>query len=120
MPAKTQKKHASKPNTAAEAPRAERRLVTGVVISDKMDKTIRVEVERIVKHPLFEKRFRRSYVCFAHDEAREAKCGDRVELMESRPLSKLKNWRLLRIVAKGPGAPAAVKEAGGKAAAPAK
>jgi small subunit ribosomal protein S17 len=114
VPAKTQNKKQA-PAPAAQAPRAERRTVTGVVTSDKMDKTIRVEVERIVKHPAFEKRLRRSYVCYAHDEKGEAKSGDRVELMESRPLSKLKHWRLVRVVAKAAAAPA--PEAGGAPAA---
>ena len=80
--------------------RTERRTVTGVVTGDKMDKTIKVRVDRLVKHPVFEKTLKRSYVCYAHDEKREAKNGDRVELMETRPLSRLKHWRLLRIVTK--------------------
>ena len=80
--------------------RNERRKVTGVVTGDKMDKTIKVRVERLVKHPVFEKTLRRSYVCYAHDEKREAKNGDLVELMETRPMSRLKHGRLLRIVTK--------------------
>jgi small subunit ribosomal protein S17 len=112
VPAKTQK-----PKTE-QAPRTERRTVTGVVVGNKMAKTIRVEVERIVQHPMFEKRFRRSNVCYAHDEQSQAKVGDRVELMESRPLSKLKHWRLLRIVSKAPGSAPAAET--GPTAAPAK
>ena len=80
--------------------RSERRTVTGVVTGDKMDKTIKVRVDRLVKHPVFEKTLKRSYVCYAHDEKREAKTGDLVELMETRPLSSLKHWRLLRVVTK--------------------
>ena len=80
--------------------RSERRTVTGVVTGDKMDKTIKVRVDRLVKHPVFEKTLKRSYVCYAHDEKREAKNGDLVELMETRPLSRLKHWRLLRVVTK--------------------
>jgi len=80
--------------------RNERRFVTGVVTGDKMVKTIKVRVERLVKHPTFEKTLRKSYVCYAHDEKREAKLGDKVELAETRPLSSLKTWRLVRIVEK--------------------
>lgn len=80
--------------------RSRRRTVTGVVTGDKMDKTIKVRIERLVKHPMFEKTLKRSYVCYAHDEKREARLGDLVELMETRPLSKLKTWRLLRVVTK--------------------
>ena len=78
--------------------RSERRTVTGVVTADKMDKTVKVRVERLVQHPQFSKTLRKHYDCYAHDEKREAKMGDRVELMESRPLSKLKHWRLVRVV----------------------
>ena len=85
--------------------RKPRRTVVGVVTSDKMDKTITVRVERLVKHPVFEKTMRLSDTCYAHDEKREAKCGDRVELMESRPLSKKKNWRLVKVVQKAATAP---------------
>jgi len=78
--------------------RNERRTVTGVVTADKMEKTVRVRIERLVSHPQFSKVLRKHYVCYAHDEKSEAKMGDRVELMESRPLSKLKHWRLVRVV----------------------
>lgn len=80
--------------------RKPRRTVVGVVTSDKMQKTIVVRVERLVKHPVFEKTMRVSATCYAHDEKREAKCGDRVEIMESRPLSKTKTWRLVKVVQK--------------------
>ena len=80
--------------------RSERRTVTGVVTADKMDKTVKVRVERLVAHPQFSKTLRKHYVCYAHDEKREARMGDKVELMESRPLSKLKHWRLVRVVEK--------------------
>jgi small subunit ribosomal protein S17 len=92
VPPKTQKKET--------VVRSRRRTVTGVVTGDKMDKTIKVQVERLVKHPAFEKTLRRSYVCYAHDEKREARTGDTVEIMETRPLSRLKAWRLLRVVVK--------------------
>ena len=80
--------------------RNERRTVTGVVTADKMDKTVKVRVERLVQHPQFSKTLRKHYECYAHDEKREAKLGDKVELMESRPISKLKHWRLVRVVEK--------------------
>jgi small subunit ribosomal protein S17 len=80
--------------------RNERRTVTGVVTADKMPKTVKVRVERLVQHPQFSKTLRKHYDCYAHDEKSEAKMGDRVELMESRPISKLKHWRLVRVVEK--------------------
>jgi small subunit ribosomal protein S17 len=86
--------------------RGRRRTVVGVVTSDKMAKTIVVDIERLVRHPQFEKYLRRSTRCYAHDEKREAKVGDRVEIMETRPMSRLKRWRLVRVVEKAP-----VKEA---------
>lgn len=93
------------PKTTAKAPkqsvdRNERRTVTGVVTADRMEKTVKVRVERLVAHPQFSKVLRKHYVCYAHDEKREARLGDRVELMESRPISKLKHWRLVRVVEK--------------------
>ncbi len=93
-----------KPEKKETVDRSRRRVVEGVVASDKMDKTIKVRVERFVQHPAFGKTLRKHYVCYAHDEKREAKRGDRVELMESRPLSKLKHWRLLKILARASGA----------------
>lgn len=75
-----------------------RRVITGVVTSDKMDKTIKVTVDRQVKHPVYEKRMRRRTVVTAHDENNEAKEGDLVEVMETRKLSKSKTWRLVKVV----------------------
>jgi len=89
-----------KPEAKQIVDRNERRTVTGVVTADKMDKTVKVRIERLVSHPQFSKVLRKHYVCYAHDEKREAKMGDKVELMESRPLSKLKHWRLVRVVEK--------------------
>lgn len=80
--------------------RNRRRAVVGVVTADKMAKTITVRVERLVPHPEFGKVMRKHYFCYAHDEKREARLGDKVELAESRPLSKLKHWRLVRVVEK--------------------
>ena len=92
--------------------RPRRRTVEGVVTGDKMDKTIKVQIDRFVKHPMFEKTLKRSYVCFAHDEKREAHAGDKVEIMETRPLSKLKTWRLLRVIQKAASGVSDAREAG--------
>ena len=78
--------------------RTRRRIVTGVVTSDKMDKTIKVTVQRDFKHPKYEKRIRRQTVYAAHDEANEAKAGDTVEIAETRKLSRTKAWRLVKIL----------------------
>jgi small subunit ribosomal protein S17 len=71
---------------------------TGVVTSDKADKTIRVVVDYSTKHPLYGKYIRRRTVLHVHDEKNEAKVGDRVEVVSCRPRSKMKRWRLVRIV----------------------
>ena len=73
----------------------------GIVTRDKMSKTRRVEVERLVPHARYGKFMKRRTVCHAHDEANETHLGDIVEIMESRPLSKLKRWRIVRIVRPG-------------------
>lgn len=72
----------------------------GVVVSDKMDKTVTVRVERTVKHPKFGKYIKKSKKFYAHDENNECRVGDVVEIEESRPLSKLKRWVVLRILKK--------------------
>jgi small subunit ribosomal protein S17 len=77
-----------------------RRILIGVVTSDKAAKTRRVEIERLVRHPRYSKVIRKKTVCHVHDEANESKMGDKVEIEESRPLSKLKRWRLIRVVEK--------------------
>ena len=76
-----------------------RKTRTGKVVSDKMDKTIVVAVEDHVKHPLYKKIVKRTYKLKAHDENNECKIGDTVKVMETRPLSKDKRWRLVVIVA---------------------
>src|ERR1700676_2205960 len=88
----------------AEATRCRRRVVVGVVTSDKMHKTRRVEIPRLVKHPRYGKYIRRRTVCHVHDEQNQSHQGDMVEIMETRPLSRTKHWRLVRIVTKAPGA----------------
>jgi len=80
-----------------------RRTLVGRVVSDKMDKTVTVLVERKVKHPLIGKVIRRSNKFHAHDEANECKEGDLVVIEESRPLSKTKTWKVSKIVAKSTG-----------------
>ena len=77
-----------------------RKTRVGVVTSDKMDKTIVVSVRDNVKHPLYKKIIKRTVKFKAHDENHECGIGDRVEIMEPRPLSKDKRWRLVRIIEK--------------------
>ncbi|AMV34477.1 30S ribosomal protein S17 [Pirellula sp. SH-Sr6A] len=77
-----------------------RRILIGVVTSDKTAKTRRVEIERLVRHPRYSKIIRKKTVCHAHDENNESRVGDKVEIEESRPLSKLKRWNLIRVVEK--------------------
>ena len=75
-----------------------RKTRTGKVVSNKMDKTIVVAVEDHVKHPLYNKIVKRTYKLKAHDEENKCNIGDRVKVMETRPLSKDKRWRLVEIV----------------------
>ena len=77
-----------------------RKVKVGVVTSNKMDKSISVKVERKVKHPLYGKFVKKSTKFHAHDEKNECSIGDTVKIMESRPLSKTKRWRLVEIVEK--------------------
>ena len=77
-----------------------RKTRTGKVVSDKMDKTIVVAVENHVKHPLYKKIVKKTYKLKAHDENNECRIGDTVKVMETRPLSKDKKWRLVEIMEK--------------------
>jgi small subunit ribosomal protein S17 len=86
------------------ADRGQRRTAVGVVTSDKMNKTRRVEIPRLVKHPRYGKYIKRRTICYVHDEKNESHKGDMVEIMESRPISKNKHWRLMRVVTKAPSA----------------
>ncbi len=109
-----------------------RRIVQGIVTRDKMAKTRRIEVERLVRHAKYGKFVKRRTVCYAHDEKNESHLGDTVEIIESRPLSKLKRWELVKVVKKAPsrtlshlegavaGADAASALSGGEAAPSAK
>jgi small subunit ribosomal protein S17 len=78
--------------------RARRKVRVGVVVSDKMDKTVLVRIDRKVRHPLYKKTVARSNKLAAHDEGNEAHVGDTVRIMETRPLSKTKRWRVVEIV----------------------
>lgn len=80
--------------------RNNRKTRTGKVISNKMAKSIVVVIERKVAHPLYKKYFKRTTKFYAHDEKNEAGIGDMVKIMETRPLSKLKRWRLVEVVTK--------------------
>ena len=80
--------------------RAFRKTRIGQFVSDKMDKTIVVAIEDSVRHPLYKKTMKRTYKLKAHDENNECGIGDTVEVMETRPLSKDKRWRLVRIIEK--------------------
>ncbi|MDP9147227.1 MAG: 30S ribosomal protein S17 [Acidobacteriota bacterium] len=84
--------------TAPAAERGERTILTGKVTSAKMAKTIVVEVQRLVQHPKYRRVVRISKKFYAHDETRQAKTGDTVRIVASRPLSKLKRWRLKEVL----------------------
>jgi len=83
---------------AAEKSRGERKVRTGVVVSEKMDKTVLVRIQQVVRHRSYGKTVRRSSKLAAHDEANDAHVGDTVRLMETRPLSKTKRWRVVEVV----------------------
>jgi len=81
-----------------EERRNRRKVRIGVVVSDKMDKTVVVRVTREFRHPLYGKRVKKSKKYMAHDESSECRIGDVVKIMETRPLSKMKRWRVVEIV----------------------
>ena len=83
-----------------EIKRNERKVRVGKVVSNKMDKTIVVAIEELVQHKLYKKSVKRTVKFKAHDENNEAQVGDKVSIMETRPLSKEKRWRLVQIVEK--------------------
>ncbi len=78
-----------------------RKTRTGKVIGDKMDKTVIVAVDSPRKHPLYKKMIRRTMKYYVHDEKKQCKIGDTVKIEETRPLSKLKRWRIVEIIVKG-------------------
>ena len=90
--------------------RNKRKVRVGWVVSDKMDKTIVVEVQRLVRHPKYRKVMKRSTKLYAHDNKNQCQIGDKVKVMETRPLSKLKRWRLVEILEKGSGLEVEIKE----------
>jgi small subunit ribosomal protein S17 len=83
---------------SASDSRHQRQVLTGIVTSAKMEKTIVVEVQRLVKHPKYHRVVRISKKFYAHDEQRQAKTGDTVRIVASRPLSRLKRWRLKEVL----------------------
>ena len=91
----------SRPASPVASARRRRKTEIGVVTSDKMNKTRRVEIETLFPHPKYGKLLRRRTICHAHDETNQSHLGDLVEIMETRPLSKLKRWRIVRIVRPG-------------------
>jgi len=90
-----------------------KRIVTGVVTRDKAPKTRRVEIARLVRHPMYGKILHRRTVCYAHDEENVSKIGDTVEIEESPPTSKLKRWTLKRVVSKAKQAGVEIVEVAG-------
>ncbi|MCJ7822374.1 MAG: 30S ribosomal protein S17 [Armatimonadetes bacterium] len=82
------------------AERGSRKVREGRVVSDRMDKTVVVEVNRLMRHPLYKKVIRRTSRCKVHDAQNECGVGDRVRIMETRPLSKTKRWRLVSVLEK--------------------
>jgi small subunit ribosomal protein S17 len=78
-----------------------KRTAVGVVTSDRMTGTRRVEIPRLVKHPKYGKFLRRRTICYVHDEKNESHMGDTVEIVECRPMSRLKRWALVRVISKG-------------------
>src|SRR5687767_11823997 len=86
----------------AKAGTGRKRVLTGIVTSDKTAKTRRVEVQRREQHPKYGKFIKKRTVCYVHDENNESHLGDTVDIVESRPLSKLKRWQLVRVVTKAP------------------
>jgi small subunit ribosomal protein S17 len=82
----------------SERPRGQRKVRTGVVVSDKMDKTVVIRIEQSVRHPVYHKTIRRTAKLTAHDEKGDAHVGDTVRVMETRPLSKTKRWRVIEVV----------------------
>jgi small subunit ribosomal protein S17 len=83
---------------AEASPRTRRKIRTGIVVSDAMEKTVVVRISSQMRHPLYGKIVRRSTKLKAHDEAQDAKVGDTVRIVETRPLSKTKRWRVVEVI----------------------
>jgi small subunit ribosomal protein S17 len=88
--------------TEGNRPYGRRKVLEGTVVSDKMQKTVVVAVERLTRHPLYKKTIRRTKKYKAHDEENACRVGDRVRIVETRPLSKTKRWRVVEILLRGP------------------
>jgi small subunit ribosomal protein S17 len=88
----------AQPGTAPVRP--ERQELVGIVTSAKMEKTIVVKVARLVRHRIYQRVIKKTKKFYAHDEEREARVGDRVRIVSTRPLSKLKRWRLAEVIAR--------------------
>lgn len=80
--------------------RGRRKVVTGLVVSNRMDKTVVVRVERLIRHPDYNKLVRRRVKVKAHDEENQCRVGDKVRIMETRPLSRDKRWRIVEVIEK--------------------
>lgn len=80
--------------------RGRRKVVTGLVVSNRMDKTVVVRVERLIRHPDYNKLVRRRVEVKAHDEENQCRVGDKVRIMETRPLSRDKRWRIVEVIEK--------------------
>ena len=93
---------------------ARRKVLVGEVVSDRMHKTITVKVERRIRHPIYERVIRRSKKYHAHDEQNQCRIGDQVRIMETRPLSKTKRWRLIEIIRRQAGADTAAPSSANK------
>jgi small subunit ribosomal protein S17 len=91
-----------------------KRIEVGVVVSDRVQKTRRVEIPRLVRHAKYGKILRRRTVCHVHDEANDSKQGDTVEIVESRPRSRLKRWELVRVVTRSQAVDLAAMKAAAK------
>lgn len=90
------------PETPKSTKTTGRRILEGIVTRDKMAKTRRVEVQRLVRHPKYGKYVKRRTICYVHDEKNESRLGDTVQIIESRPLSRTKRWELVKITKKAP------------------
>jgi small subunit ribosomal protein S17 len=87
---------------SVESGQSTAKTLTGTVVSNKMDKTISVSVERLIKHPTYGKYVRRTTRLLAHDEKNECRAGDTVAISECRPLSRRKSWTLVRVIERAP------------------
>jgi len=97
-PATTAATSEATPPTGPQKARGERKVRTGVVVSDKMDRTVLVRIEQVVRHRAYGKTVRSSSKLAAHDEANDAHVGDTVRIMETRPLSRTKRWRVIEVL----------------------